>query len=256
MSNDGVFGYREGIAVAQIVAFSPPLLCAVYFKIQHQIGWFCIGVFTLLRLISAACKLALIDHESHGLWAAIFVCESLGMILIIFLLLEMLERINKVIAVVGKRMFWIPSIVTWIDIAISIIGWVAVMHVEHPLAPTPYSQASMALLAVIYLYMVGVFILFWRRRGEYLTEELWALKGVGICVPLLAIRLAYSLVFIITGNMDFSAIKGNPTAYLIMTMLPEVIIISVCTYVIGVKISPICKDGKQRAQLLGDEEGR
>ncbi|KAJ5263359.1 hypothetical protein N7478_010964 [Penicillium angulare] len=209
MSNNGIFGYREGIAVAQIVAFSPPLLCAVYFKIQHQIGWFCIGVFTLLRLISAACKLALIDHDSHGLWAAIFVCESLGMILIIFLLLEMLERIC------GEKIFWIPSIITWIDIAISIVGWVAVMHVEHPLAPTPYSQASMTLLAVIYLYMVGVFVFSWRRRGEYLTEELWVLKGVGICVPLLAIRLAYSLIFIITSNMDFKAIKGNPTAYLI-----------------------------------------
>lgn len=88
----GSFGYREGIAVDQIAAFTVPLLCAAYFKAQHQIGWFFLGVFTLLRLIGASCKLALIDHDSHGLWAAIFVCESLGLILIIFLLLEMLER--------------------------------------------------------------------------------------------------------------------------------------------------------------------
>lgn len=92
MAGDGVFQYRDGIAVAQIIAFSAPLLAAIYFRYIHHIGWFCIGVFVLLRLIGASCKLATINNDSHGLWAAIFVCESLGMILIIFLLLEMLER--------------------------------------------------------------------------------------------------------------------------------------------------------------------
>lgn len=154
------------------------------------------------------------------------------------------------------KIFWISSIITWTDIAISIVGWVAVMHVEHPLAPTPYSQASMALLAVIYLYMVGVFVVFWRRRAEYLADERWALTGVAICVPLLAVRLAYSLIFIISGNMDFNAINGNATAYLIMTILPEVLIILVCTYVIGIKISPLWEDGKQRSQIVEDEESQ
>lgn len=89
---DGQFTYNEGIAVAQIIAFSAPLLAAVYFLYIRQIGWFCIGVFTILRLISASCKLVLINKSSHGLWGALFVCESLGSILIIFLLLELLER--------------------------------------------------------------------------------------------------------------------------------------------------------------------
>ncbi|KAJ5813750.1 uncharacterized protein N7503_000500 [Penicillium pulvis] len=256
MSGSKSFGYRDGIAIAQIVAFSFPLFGAIYFKFHHQLGWFCIGVFTILRLISASCKLTLIRHDSHGLRAAILVCESLGMILIIFLLLEMLERINRVVSVAAAKIFWIPSIITWIDIAISIAGWVAVMHVEHPLAPTPYSQASMALLTVIYLYLVGVFAIFWHRRNEYCEEERWALKGVTICIPLLAIRLAYSLIFIITGDMDFNAIKGNSTAYLVMTMLPEVAIIGVCTYVIGVKITPLRQRGKQLSQRLEDPKSQ
>jgi hypothetical protein len=92
MAGDGKFKYRDGIAVAQVVAFSAPLLFAVYFKYTRRIGWFCIGVFSLLRLIGASCKLATINNDSRGLSAAIFVCESLGMILITFLLLEILER--------------------------------------------------------------------------------------------------------------------------------------------------------------------
>ncbi|KAJ5595432.1 uncharacterized protein N7459_001640 [Penicillium hispanicum] len=245
MPEHGKFTYRDGIAVAQIAAFSAPLVFAFYFRYIHQIGWFCIGVFALLRIVSGSCKLATIKDDSHGLWAAIFVCESLGMILIIFLLLEMLERINKVSTTVSNWLFWIPSIITWLDIAISIAGWVTVMHVAHPLAPTPYSQASMALLAVIYLYLVAVFVVFWRRCTEYADDERWALKGVTICVPLLAVRLVYSLIFVISGNMKFNAIKGDSTTYLVMTMLPEVAIILVCTYMIAARIPPLQQDGKR-----------
>jgi hypothetical protein len=53
----------------------------------------------------------------------------------------------------------------------------------------------------------------------------------------LAVRLAYTLIFSITADMDFNAIKGNPTAYLVMNMLPEVAIIAICTYTIQAKIS-------------------
>lgn len=130
------------------------------------------------------------------------------------------------------------------------------MHVEHHLAPTSYSRTSMALLTVIYLYLVGVFAAFWYRRNEHCAEERWALKGVTICIPLLAVRLAYSLIFIITGNMDFNAIKGKPNAYLLMTMLPEVAIIGVCTFVIGVKILPLRQGGKQLSRRLEDQESQ
>lgn len=128
------------------------------------------------------------------------------------------------------------------------------MHAEYPLAPTPYSQASMALLAAIYLYVVWVFGIFWGRRSEYTVEEWWLLKGVAACLPALAIRMAYSLIFIITGNMKFNATKGNSTAYLIMTMLPEVLIIWVCTYVIAFRISVLAKDARKQTERLGDEE--
>jgi amino acid transporter len=104
----------------------------------------------------------------------------------------------------------------------------------------------MALLAVIYLYLVGVFVVFWIRRGDYPKEERWGTTGVAVCIPLLAVRLAYSLIFIITSNMKFNAIKGDATAYLIMTMLPEAIIVAVCTWVIRTKIPLLPARNAQR----------
>jgi hypothetical protein len=91
-SGDGILRFRDGIAVAQVVLFSVSFLYAVQFRRTRRIGWFCIGIFSILRLVGAGCMLGTVKKDSDDLWAGVFVCESLGIILLIFTLLEMLER--------------------------------------------------------------------------------------------------------------------------------------------------------------------
>lgn len=94
MYGDGTFQYRHGIAVAQIIAFALSLVFSISFYLCRRVGWFCIGVLSIIRLVGAGCTLGTINKDSDGLWAGVFVCESLGMILIIFLLLQILERMH------------------------------------------------------------------------------------------------------------------------------------------------------------------
>jgi hypothetical protein len=89
---DGVFTYRHGIAVTQLVLFSVSLFLAGYFKYGHRNGWFCIGVFSIIRIVGAGCMLATITNDADGVWAGVFVTESLGMVLIVFLLIELMIR--------------------------------------------------------------------------------------------------------------------------------------------------------------------
>ena len=91
-SGDGTLHFRDGIAIAQVILFSISLLCAYYFRRTGRIGGFCIAVFSLLRLIGAGCMLGTVTKDSKGLWAGVFVCESLGALLLIFTLLEMMEK--------------------------------------------------------------------------------------------------------------------------------------------------------------------
>lgn len=153
---------------------------------------------------------------------------------------------NKVVPLVRRRTFIAPQVLTWIDIGISIGGFVTVSRKETgQLLPTPYGRAGMALLAIIFLYAVGVFVYFWLRRRQYAREERWLVTCVGGCVPLLLVRVLYSVIFIITADMTWNAVKGSPTAYLLMTMLPEVALIAACTFTIR-NISPLAKDERQR----------
>lgn len=56
-SGDGILRYRDGIAVAQVILFSTSFWYAVHFRWTRRIGWFCIGVFSILRLVGAGCML-------------------------------------------------------------------------------------------------------------------------------------------------------------------------------------------------------
>ena len=109
------------------------------------------------------------------------------------------------------------------------------------LLPTPYSRAGIGILAIIYLYTVGVFVYLWLRRHQYAQEEYRLVRCVCVCVPLLLVRVLYSVIFIITADMMWNAVKGSPTAYLLMTMLPEVAFIAACTFTIR-DISPMAKN--------------
>ncbi|KAL8647447.1 MAG: hypothetical protein Q9210_005555 [Variospora velana] len=257
-TGDGIFRFRDGIATAQIVLFSVSLVYAYHFRQTARIGWFCIGAFSIIRLIGAGCMLGTVNKDpdhSDGLWAGVFVCESLGILLLIFNLLEMLQRINKVVPIAHKWTFVVPQILTWLDIGISIGGFVTVSRKDSDqLLPTAWSRASIGIMAIIFLYTVGAFAFFWRHRHQYDKEEYRLATGVGICEPLLLVRVLYSIIFIITADLTWNAVKGSPTAYLLMTMLPEVAFIAVCTFTIRL-ISPLAKNDQNAKDQGMQEDG-
>jgi hypothetical protein len=112
-------------------------------------------------------------------------------------------------------------------LGLAIGGFATASKNEHPLDPTKYTQASFGLFTGLYLIVVYTFWCFWRCRSTFPRDEQLAIRCVAIGLPLLAIRTAYSLIFQITGDMTWNAVKGNSTAYLIMTFLTETAIIYV-----------------------------
>ncbi|KAH5192054.1 hypothetical protein HBH76_076810 [Parastagonospora nodorum] len=230
-SGDGQIHFRDGIAIFQVVLFAVSFFVGYYFRWTRRICWFTLGGFSLIRCVGAGCMLGTVNRDSSGLWAGVFVCESLGVLLLIFALFEMLGRIDKTAHVVHERVFWIPQILTWIDIGISIGGFVIVTKKEHnKLLPTPWSRAGIAILFLIYLYTLGVWVYFWTQRHRYDAEDYTLAICAGIGLPFLFVRVLYSLIFVITADMMWNAVKGSPVAYLLMTMLLEVAFVTVCCF--------------------------
>lgn len=91
-SGDGQIHYRDGIAIVQVVLFAISFFVAYYFRWTRRICWFTLGGFSLIRCVGAGCMLGTVNRDSSGLWAGAFVCESLGVLLLIFALFEMLGK--------------------------------------------------------------------------------------------------------------------------------------------------------------------
>lgn len=90
-SGNGIFTYRHGISVAQIVVFSFFLYVSRHFKLSNRSGWSTISIFSIFRIVGGSCLLALINDDSDGLLITAFVCESQGVLLVLFLLVEILQ---------------------------------------------------------------------------------------------------------------------------------------------------------------------
>ncbi|CAI6340690.1 unnamed protein product [Periconia digitata] len=230
---DGQIHYRDGIALAQLVLFAVPFFVGYYFRWTRRICWFSICGFSLIRCVGAGCMLGTVNRNTVGLWTGVFICESLGVLLLISALFEMLARIDKTERVVHGRIFWILQLLTWIDIGISIGGFVTVTRKEHnKLLPTVWSRAGIAMLLLIYLYTLGVWVYFCMQRQRYEWEQYMLAKCVGISLSFLFVRVLFSVIFVITADRMWHAVVGNPTAYLLMTMLPELAFMAACCFVI------------------------
>ncbi|CAD0044861.1 unnamed protein product, partial [Aureobasidium pullulans] len=200
--------FRTSISIAQIPVFSLSLLIAYYFRRTHRMGWFCIGIFSIIRLVSASCLLALINGDKYSLKATVFVCENLGIMLFVFIFVE--KQTNPLL--LPKYAFLIPQFLTYIDILVAILGYILPRPHEkqNPYAPTPYSRTSRAILITTYFYTLSLLFILWirRDRSPAAKPRKNAMMGVVVCIPFMVIRLVYEVVFQVTGIWGLMLSEG------------------------------------------------
>ncbi|KAK7943826.1 uncharacterized protein PG986_012939 [Apiospora aurea] len=228
--------FRQGIAVLQIVCFAALLPVGVWFKAAGRLGGFGVALLSLLRLVGAGCLLAAVhaQEDAQGLFAGVLVCESFGILVLFFLLLEMMERLNHFAQVIPTFIFTLPQIITWTCIGVSIAGFVSTNQVDDALAPTPFSQSGTAITALLFVFEVSMFMyMFFLKHGDgrrgldmVPPEEAPQFHCLVICLPLLGLRLLYAVLYAVRADDDgddmYNAVTGSPTVYLIFTALPEI----------------------------------
>lgn len=133
---------------------------------------------------------------------------------------------NLSINILTKWHFRLPDLICWAGIGISVADFILASKQDNGMAPNAMTQTGFALFISIYVWAVYLFVLCWRHRDALPEEEAPALRCFAYVVPIMVVRIVYSLIYVATGNETFSAIVGNAFAYLFMTMIPEVLIIA------------------------------
>ncbi|KAI8675830.1 hypothetical protein NCS57_00485500 [Fusarium keratoplasticum] len=228
----GEFKFRHGIAATQIPIFSVFLFFGTLFYSQKKNGWFSIALFSIIRLTGASCMLATLTNGSYGVWAAVYVCESLGLVLLTFLLLNMLQRANTFVQVLTPWHFRVPELICWAGMGLSIADYATASQREDAAKPGGLAQASMGLFVALYAWSLLLAFYLVQRWSSIPEDERRGMWSFGACVPFMIVRTTYSVAFTATGDKKFSAVVGSPFMYLFMSLLMETAILGIVTWAI------------------------
>ncbi|CRG89435.1 hypothetical protein PISL3812_06471 [Talaromyces islandicus] len=226
--------YRHGLSILELIAFFPSLVMALLVAWRHGFarssGWLLFIIFSLLRIIGNCCYLATLSSPDNvSLYTAWAVCSSVGMSPLTLGLAYNLSRVNdsmqrKTGHAYSPMIFRILALVTILAAILSIVGVTSSSDIAEGMHSTETKVG-----VIIYLVAwIGLSIVVFMMLARYSSIEhgehrlVWA---VMFCVPLLLIRLAYSMISILSHNSSFRMITGNVTIQLVMVIIEEIIIV-------------------------------
>lgn len=96
LDRPGVFTYRDGVAVIQLVFFSVYLVLGFVLCRRHGFrrreGWVILLTFSTLRLLGASFQLASITHPNDSVYGGALICEGIGLVPLTLLNLALFQR--------------------------------------------------------------------------------------------------------------------------------------------------------------------
>ncbi|EXL98035.1 hypothetical protein ACKRZS_007888 [Fusarium odoratissimum] len=237
------FQLRDGIAAAQVPIFAVFFLFGIFFGIRKKDGWISVALFSSIRIAGASCLLAAFTTGSSSVWAAASVLESLGLVLLMFVLLGLLKRTlvpshttisrqlcqltqgphrNAHLQVLTDWHFRIPELICWAGVGVSVADYIGGRYREDLMAPSSLSRVSVGLFAALFAWTALLFLRLVRKWNLLSTTQRRCMIGVGAALPFMTARTIHSLIYTITAKETFSSVSGSGVIYLFMTMLPEV----------------------------------
>ncbi|KAJ6076112.1 hypothetical protein N7499_008093 [Penicillium canescens] len=229
--------YRHGISILEIIVYIPTFFLALWMAFHHGFkkssGWYFFVVFSLARIIGAACYLATINAPSNiDLYITWAVCTSLGISPLILACVGLLSRANdsimrKTANPLSPLLFRAVSLLSLVALIVSIVGSTENSDITHGLVNTK-TQVALVLFLVTWVGVCILFLLVANRSHSIEDGEHRLLLAVGISLPLILVRLIYSFIYSFGHKSDFSMLSGNVTVQLVMSVLEEIVIVLVC----------------------------
>ncbi|KAI2704939.1 hypothetical protein DTO013E5_7944 [Penicillium roqueforti] len=224
------FGYQDGIALLQLIAFVPCLFLAILLCYQQGMKavascWRFLIILACLRIAGAVCQLITITDDSIDVVTTKITCDLLGIAPLTLAAVGLLQRVNASINKLSRWIFIFVSIVSLVGLALGIAG--AIKALDSYTIP-PMLQAALGMFVGclgLLLTILGYLTIY---RNEMPRNEKIILYSVYACAPLLIVRTVYGCLGDYTNIARFNLFEPNPTVNLCMGVLEEIILMIIC----------------------------
>ncbi|KAF4172293.1 hypothetical protein CNMCM8694_001625 [Aspergillus lentulus] len=230
------------VAIAQIVFYVPAVIAAAVL-LFHRHGrprqaWIILQVFCLIRI---ACAIVTILYEnspsSVGLYIAALILLNAGLLPLIAATIGLLRIIIVYEFKNNNKGLHLPmSISRFLFIAgIALIiagGSLAGDYTDADSVKTGRTLTKAGYI-VVAVFMAGLVLIqwnFWRQYASLSRASQTVLKGMGLAVPFIVVRIAWLFLSIYhPDDKRWSNLTGDIGAFVVMTALMEYIV--VCIYI-------------------------
>ncbi|KAF2166971.1 hypothetical protein M409DRAFT_54731 [Zasmidium cellare ATCC 36951] len=253
--------YLDGIAIGQLIFYSPALLTSIYICFKHGFakasGWIFLVLFSSVRLAGAGARVYLIHNPSSSdAETAALICSILGLSPLLLAWLGLLSRIlysildqpwRTIVSIVLVRAIQIP---TTVGLILCIVGATSVD------TPTQVYTESTVRIGIVLFTVVFALLLIFNVMAAVLARstmrgEKVLLVAVNLAAPLMLVRLVYPLLAAFShinlfqiGNESTSAV----TTSLFMEVVEEFGVV-IIYLVAGILQPAFPKDGSQEEGL-------
>jgi len=229
--------YRNGVSIALLIFYFPALCIAALLATRHGLnrnsGWLFLIIFALARIIGAAMQLATISQPHNvSLYIGSAILLNIGLSPLLLaassLLSRVLESINKTHhTLINSAMIKLIHTVITVALILGIVGGTQ--------AGTNYGNTGiykaqtlskvgsvLFIVAYIAILLVTVIISFSVSHAEAGEKRL--LLAVAVSLPLLLVRLIYSLMTSFSKLKGFNSVTGDVTILLCVALIEEMIV--------------------------------
>ncbi|MCJ1283119.1 hypothetical protein MMC26_002446 [Xylographa opegraphella] len=234
---------------------------------KKQLGWIYLVIFCLVRIVGAGFKIASVKYPDNGTdleWSAIL--QSVGLSPLLMATMGLLKRITDEVsqttassdksysntAMAGfvsqsraanlitkrataisrrSRIIQIAQLPTLIALILCIVGGTdrASSDISEYSTGQTYIKAGIAIFIVIYVVLFGLTVVTGADLGNAPRGEKRIYFAVVAALPLIAVRLLYSILADFTSISNFSLANPDPWVQLFMAVIEECIVVLMYT---------------------------
>ncbi|PMD30118.1 hypothetical protein L207DRAFT_641962 [Hyaloscypha variabilis F] len=256
LDKPGIFTYRDGVAIIQLIAFATSLAFAFVLCWRHGFqrseGWVILLTFSTLRILGASFQLASITHPTDSVYGGALICQGIGLAPLTLLNLGLFVRVF--VDAIHQKLFSLISLVAIAGIVLAIYGGTNSAN-SPTLATNDLLKVSVLLFAACYLSFMGLFLIFMQRWHDIPQGEQKLLLCFAVCVPFMVVRFLYSILGTWVQNLrpQFSVLTGDVTTFLFMAVIEEIFVVAVFVFT-GMRLDRLPPDLRNGAKVDDSRE--
>ncbi|KAI0180933.1 hypothetical protein GGR52DRAFT_522259 [Hypoxylon sp. FL1284] len=231
---------QNNISIAQIAIYVPSLFIAILLAVRHGFGrgngWLYLIIFSLARIIGPSLQLATIsDPTNVSLHIGALTLQTIGLSPLMMVELAFVGRAlgsirKSTTSLITERRVHLIQLVAVVGLVLAAAGG-GNSGSDYSKTGTytiaTLTKVGVGLLIAAYILLVLTTITVATQISAVEPGEKRLVLAVGVSLPFLLVRLAYSAESTYGDNPSFNQLSGDPNIQLGMLVIMEMIIVAI-----------------------------